>query len=124
MSASAWQQQGWGSLPASPHSAPPQAAAWSAPTHPGPKTNTLAVLAILAAAAGTTILVGLGSIAAIVMGAIALGQVRRTGEDGRLLAIWAIVVSAVTLVALVAATITGVAMIVQIVEQMQVSTGF
>jgi peptidyl-prolyl cis-trans isomerase B (cyclophilin B) len=124
MSASAWQQQGWGAPPASPYPAPPQAARWSAPTHPGPKTNTLAVLAILAAAAGTTILVGLGSIAAIVMGAVALGQVRRTGEDGGLLAVWAIVVGAVTLVALVVAAITGVAMIVQLVEQMQGSTGF
>lgn len=114
MSATAWQQPGWGQppLPAAPQT-------WAAPTHPGPKTNLLAVLAIAAAASGTTILLGLGSIAAIVLGAIALSQLRRTGEDGRLLAIWAIVLGAVTLVGLIAATVSGIAMIVAIVEQAQ-----
>lgn len=119
MSATAWQQQGWGAPPP-PHAAPqpaPQPAQWSSPTHPGPRTNLLAVLAIAAAAAGTTIFLGLGSIAGIVLGAIALAQIRRTGDDGRLLAIWSIVLGAVTLVALVAATIAGIAMIVTIAEQ-------
>ena len=90
MSATAWQQQGWGAPPV-PQQPMHQGAqqAWASPTHPGPKTNLLAMLAIGAAAAGTTVLLGLGSIAAIVLGCIALSQLRRTGEDGRLLAIWA-----------------------------------
>lgn len=120
MSATAWQQQGWG--PQQPAQPPQQAQvqqAWAAPTHPGPRTNLLAVLAIVAAASGTTVLLGFGSIAAIVLGAIALSQLRRTGEDGRLLAIWAIVLGVVTLVGLIAATVTGIAMIVGIVEQAQ-----
>ncbi|MFA4840709.1 MAG: DUF4190 domain-containing protein [Agrococcus sp.] len=122
MSATAWQQQGWGTQPPQP-AQPPQRAqlqqAWAAPTHPGPRTNLLAVLAIVAAASGTTILLGFGSIAAIVLGAVALSQLRRTGGDGRLLAIWAIVLGVVTLVALIAAAVTGIAMIVGIVEQAQ-----
>ena len=122
MSATAWQQQGWGTPPQQPAAWPtvPQQA-WSAPTHPGPRTNLLAVLAIVAAAAGTTIFLGLGSIAAIVLGAIALAQIRRTGDDGRLLAIWSIVLGAVTLVGLIAATVAGIAMIVTIVEQLPAS---
>jgi hypothetical protein len=120
MSATAWQQQGWGAQQPPPAAWAPLPAApqWSAPTHPGPRTNLLAVLAIVAAAAGTTVLLGLGSIAAIVLGAIALGQIRRTGDDGRLLAIWSIVLGAVTLLALLAATIAGIAMIAAIVEQL------
>lgn len=120
MSATAWQQQGWGAQP--PQPARPQQA-WAAPTHPGPRTNLLAVLAIGAAATGTTILLGLGSIAAIVLGAIALSQIRRTGEDGRLLAVWAIVLGAVTVVALLASAIAGIAMIVTLVEQAQALGG-
>ncbi|WP_051223391.1 DUF4190 domain-containing protein [Agrococcus lahaulensis] len=119
MSQAAWQQQGWGA-PAPTQPAPgPQPTAWSAPTHPGPTTSTLAVLAIIAAACGATILPGIGSIAAMIMGAIALGRIRRTGEDGRLLAIWAIILGAVTIVAMLSATITGIAMIVQLAEQVQ-----
>ena len=122
MSATAWQQQGWGPQPPQPAQPPQQAQlqqAWAAPTHPGPRTNLLAVLAIVAAASGTTILLGFGSSAAIVLGAVALSQLRRTGGDGRLLAIWAIVLGVVTLVALIAAAVTGIAMIVGIVEQAQ-----
>lgn len=126
MSATAWQQQGWGAPP--PMQQPPQQQAapqpWTAPTHPGPKTNLLAVLAIGAAAAGTTVLLGLGAIAAIVLGFIALSQIRRTGDDGRLLAIWAIVLGIVTIVGLIAATVAGIAMIVTIVEQAQPVAGF
>ena len=127
MSATAWQQQGWGAQPPQPAQPPqqaqPQQQAWTAPTHPGPRTNLLAVLAIVAAASGTTILLGFGSIAAIVLGAIALSQLRRTGEDGRLLAISAIVLGVVTLVGLIAAAVSGIAMIVGMVEQAQVLGG-
>lgn len=125
MSATAWQQQGWGAPPV-PQQPMHQGAqqAWASPTHPGPRTNLLAMLAIGAAAAGTTVLLGLGSIAAIVLGCIALSQLRRTGEDGRLLAIWAIVLGAITVVALIAATIAGIAMIVTVVEQAQSIAGF
>ncbi len=125
MSATAWQQPGWGAPPVVQQPSPqqPMQQAWTSPTHPGPRTNLLAMLAIGSAAAGTTVLLGLGSIAAIVLGCIALAQIRRTGDDGRLLAIWAIVLGAVTLVALVAATIGLVAMLATLVEQAQALTG-
>lgn len=123
MSETAWQQQGWGAPPPVQPPQSPGQRSWTAPTHPGPKTNLLAVLAIGAAAAGTTVLLGLGSIAAIVLGFIALAQVRRTGDDGRLLAIGAILLGIVTIVALVAATIAGIAMIVTLVEQVPPVSG-
>ena len=123
MSATAWQQPGWGA-PMPPQPMPQQLPqAWASPTHPGPTTNLLAMLAIGSAAAGTTVLLGLGSIAAIVLGSIALSQIRRTGDDGRLLAIWAIILGAVTLVALVAAGIGLVAMIATLVQEAQALAG-
>lgn len=109
----AWQQPGWGTPPA-----PPAPAPFRAPTHPGPRTDALAVWAIAAAAAGTTILLGLGSIAAIVLGLIALSRIRRSGDDGGLLALWAVILGAVTLLALLAAAASGIAMIVTIVQQL------
>ena len=84
----------------------------------------MAVLAIGAATAGTTVLVGIGSLAAIVLGFIALSQIRRTGEDGRLLAIWAIVLGIVTIVALTVATVIGIGMIVTLVQQLSEMPGF
>ncbi|WP_413316843.1 DUF4190 domain-containing protein [Agrococcus sp. 1P02AA] len=119
MNATAYPSQGWSAPQQSHHPAssqpsfapqpafaPPQQ--WSAPTHPGPKTNLMALLAIGAAAAGTTVLLGLGSIAAIVLGCIALAQIKRTGDDGRLLAFWGIALGALTLVALLAMIVLGV----------------
>lgn len=119
MSQATWQQQGRGAPQPAPPAPGPQPAAWGAPTHPGPTTSALAVLAIIAAACGATILPGIGSLAAMITGAIALGRIKRTGEDGRLLAIWAIILGAVTIVAMLSATITGIAMIVQLAEQVQ-----
>jgi hypothetical protein len=120
MSQPGWQQPAWGAAPASVPAAPMPAAApaqWTAPTHPGPKTDLLALLAIGAAALGTTVFVGLGSVAAIVLGFIALRRISRSGEDGRLLAIWAIVLGIVTIVALVASTVIGISAVIAIVEQ-------
>ncbi len=79
----------------------------------------MALLAILASAAGTTILLGLGSIAGIVLGFIALGQIRRTGDDGRLLALWGIILGAVTLLALIVGAVIGIAGLAQLFEQLQ-----
>lgn len=120
MSAIGYPQQGWG---APPPSAQPQLPTWSAPTHPGPKTNVLAIVAILAAAAGSTIMLGIGSIAAIVLGFIALAQIRRTSDDGRLLAISAVVLGIVTLVALIASVVLGVGAFLAVAEQATALTG-
>lgn len=122
MSASGYPQQGWGAQPPVP-SAQPQSPTFSAPTHPGPKTNALAIVAILAAAAGATIMLGIGSIAAIVLGFIALAQIRRTGDDGRVLALWSIVLGIVTLAALIAATVLGIGAFLAVAEQAAELTG-
>lgn len=124
MSATGWpQQQGWNAPPPAP-SAWPQPTAWQAPTHPGPKTDLIALLAIGAAALGTTFFVGLGSIAAVIMGFIALGRIKRTGDDGRLLAIWAIVLGLVTLVALIVGAVIGIGAIVTFTQQLATMPGF
>ncbi len=96
---------------------------WSSPTHPGPRTDLLAVLAIIASATGTTVLLGLGSIAGIVLGAIALGRIRRSGEDGRLLAIWAIALGGATIVGIVSMAVTGVSLFTRLIEQLGPTLG-
>ncbi|WP_404311928.1 DUF4190 domain-containing protein [Agrococcus terreus] len=131
-------QQGWGQVGPThvgwQHGAPvappqgwqrPQQAAprWSSPTHPGPRTDLLAVLAIIASATGTTVLLGLGSIAGIVLGAIALGRIRRSGEDGRLLAIWAIALGGATIVGIVSMAVTGVSLFTRLIEQLGPTLG-
>ncbi|WP_072312749.1 DUF4190 domain-containing protein [Agrococcus sp. Marseille-P2731] len=123
MNATAYPQQGWSAPQQGQPAFPPRPAfaqppAWSAPTHPGPKTNLMALLAIGAAAAGTTVLLGLGSIAAIVLGCIALAQIKRTGDDGKLLAIWGIVLGGVTLVALLAMIVLGVSAFASFVQSL------
>lgn len=128
MSQTDWQQPAWGAPQQYPPQqyapaqqlapAQPQPAQWSAPTHPGPKTDLLALLAIGAAALGTTVFVGLGSIAAIVLGFIALQRIKRTGDDGRLLAIWAIVLGGVTIVALLAITVMGIGAFMSLAQEL------
>lgn len=91
---------------------PPVAAAPEAPdaaAYRAPATDLLAMLAIGASAAGVTLLPVLGSLAGIVLGAIALPRIRRTGAGGRPLAIGAIVLGAVGLVAILTATVLFVA---------------
>ncbi|WP_206448316.1 DUF4190 domain-containing protein [Agrococcus sp. KRD186] len=126
MSQTGWQQPAWGTaaapmpagaMPPPPMPAQPQPMQWTAPTHPGPKTDLLALLAIGAAALGTTVFVGLGSLAAIVLGFIALRRIARTGDDGRLLAIWAILLGIATIVAIIASTIIGIGAFLAIAEQ-------
>jgi uncharacterized membrane protein len=79
-----------------------------------PRTNSLAV-ASLACGAGQLILGPLSGIPAIVLGHVARGQIRRTGEDGAGLALaglllgWAglaltIIVAAIVIVAAIAVT--------------------
>jgi uncharacterized membrane protein len=62
-------------------------------------TNKLAIWSLLSSGIG--ILCGIGSIVGIVLGVIALNQIKRTNEGGRGLAIAGIAVGAVTLVVLI-----------------------
>lgn len=84
---------------------PPVATAFEAPdaaAYRAPATDVLAMLAIGASVAGVTLVPVLGSIAGIVLGAIALPRIRRSGAGGRPLAIGAVVLGALGLVAVVA----------------------
>ncbi|SDH33038.1 DUF4190 domain-containing protein [Agrococcus jejuensis] len=87
---------------------PPVAAAPEAPdaaAYRAPATDLLAMLAIGASALGVTFVPLLGSLAGIVLGAIALPRIRRAGAGGRPLAIGAIVLGAVGFVAMLVAIV-------------------
>ncbi|WP_310772985.1 DUF4190 domain-containing protein [Mycobacterium sp. Z3061] len=76
------------------------------PPYVAPRTNALAIASFVAAIAGF-FTCGLGSILGLIFGVVGLGQIRRTGEGGRGLAIAGLVVSTLTLAFLVAAFIFG-----------------
>jgi len=65
-------------------SGPPQAAGYPggyAPA-PGRRTNTLAIVSLVAGLCGFTVVPVLGSVAAIITGHMALREIRETGEEG------------------------------------------
>ena len=100
---------------------PPLAASHEAPdaaAYRAPATDLLAMLAICARAAGLVLLPGIGSIAGIVLGAIALVRIRRTKAGGRPLAIAAIVLGALALVLLVVGVALFAVGIGELVEQL------
>ncbi|WP_142304255.1 DUF4190 domain-containing protein, partial [Mycobacterium avium] len=61
-----------------------------------PGTNGLAIASLIASFTG--LLCGIGSVVAIVLGAIALDQIKRTRQDGFGLAVAGIVIGIATLV--------------------------
>jgi Domain of unknown function (DUF4190) len=71
---------------------PPPGGFGGAPT----KTNTLAIASLVCAVLG--LLCGIGSILGIVLGVVALNQIKQTGEGGRGLAQAGIVVGAIFVV--------------------------
>jgi hypothetical protein len=85
--------------PVVPPVAPP-AAAPAQPTYPAygqppaagyyaPPTNTLAIVAMVLSLAG--LLTGITAVVGAILGHVALGQIKRTGEGGRPLALTAII---------------------------------
>jgi hypothetical protein len=63
---------------------------------PAGGTNPLAIFSLVASCVG--LLCGFGSIIGIVLGVIAVNQIKRTGQQGRGLAVAGIAVGAVSLV--------------------------
>lgn len=59
----------------------PAAPAYGAPA--GAKTNTLAIVSLIASISGFIILPFIGSIVGIITGHMSLSQIKRTGEGGR-----------------------------------------
>lgn len=78
-----------------PEYGPPYPGGYGAPMAPPDGTNSLAVFSLVASAVG--LLCGVGSIIGIVLGAIALNQIKRTGQQGRGLAVTGIVVGVVSM---------------------------
>jgi hypothetical protein len=77
--------------PAAPPAQPTYPAYGQAPT-PGyyaPPTNTMAIVAMVLSLVG--IIIGITAIVGAILGHVALGQIKRTGEGGRPLALTAII---------------------------------
>jgi Na+/melibiose symporter-like transporter len=72
----------------------PDYGAYGAPT---PKTNNLAIASLVVSLIGFLPFCGIGSIVGIVLGVIALNQIKQTHEGGQGLAIAGIAVGALTL---------------------------
>ncbi len=80
-------QQQYGTPPSPVYPAQPYGQGYPA----APSTNGMAIGALVASVAGTAIC-GIGSIVGIILGHIALNQIKRTGEQGRGMAIAGIIV--------------------------------
>lgn len=75
---------------------PPPAATPYAAAATGPKTNVLAIIALVSGIVG--LFFGLFSLAAVVMGHIAMSQIKKTGESGRGMAVAALILGYVGIV--------------------------
>ncbi|MDD9153350.1 MULTISPECIES: DUF4190 domain-containing protein [Plantibacter] len=84
------QQQNPYGQPAAPYGQPQAPYGYAQPT--GPKTNVMAIISLIAP------FVGFG-VVGLVLGIIALGQIKRTGEQGRGLALAGTIVSGVSVLA-------------------------
>ncbi|MGK0714660.1 DUF4190 domain-containing protein [Leucobacter sp. W1153] len=91
--------------PAAPQYAPPQQ--YAAPQQPAnPPTNTMAIIALIA-----SIIV---SLVGVILGHIALSQIKKTGEGGRGLAIAALIIGYIGVAAWVVAIFVWIAIIASI----------
>jgi hypothetical protein len=86
--------------PASAAPAPPMPVAMALPVAPGERTNTLAVLALVFGLLGSGII-------PVVLGHISLGQIGRTGERGRGMAVGGLVLGYLELAVLAAVIISA-----------------
>jgi hypothetical protein len=81
------------------------------PTEYTAPTNQLAIIALAAAILSWVLFPVFGALVAIVTGHIARGQIRRTGESGKGLALAALVIGYVHLVVVFVAAIVWVAVV-------------
>lgn len=105
--------------PAQPgYGAPGQGAAYGGPgsttpqayaTGPAAKTNVLAIVSLIASIAGIVIFWFIGSVVGIICGHISLNQIKKTGEEGRGLAVAGLIVGYVGVaLSLIAAIIVAI----------------
>lgn len=83
-----------------------------------PRTSTMSIVAVLAGVAGWTVLPVVGAIGAVILGWIALVGIRRTGDEGRWLAIAGIVLGALGIVIGIVGTVQVIMLIVQMTQAM------
>jgi hypothetical protein len=77
---------------------------------PTTKTNTLAIVSLVASIAGIVILWGIGSIAAVICGHISLNQIKKTGEQGRGMALAGLIIGYAGIVLAIIGVIVAVAL--------------
>jgi hypothetical protein len=82
----------YGQQPAYGQPAPAYGQPAAAYGQPAKKTNVLAIVSLIASIAGFVIAWGIGSIVGIICGHISLGQIKKTGEEGRGLAVAGLIV--------------------------------
>lgn len=103
--------------------ATPPAAAPEAEAYRAPRTDPLALAAMLCAAIGTIIMPVLGPIVGAVLGHVALARIRRTGAGGRDMALWAVILgwlsAAVSIVAVVVIGAEMIDLILRVAEDLQ-----
>jgi hypothetical protein len=80
----------------SPYAAPPAAPAYGAPVYgapayAAPATNTLAVVSLIGGIASWVVLPFVAAIVAVITGHMSLGQIKRTGESGRGMALTGVI---------------------------------
>ncbi|MDR6906729.1 hypothetical protein J2X63_002415 [Agromyces sp. 3263] len=96
------------SYPQPAASYPQPATAYGQP--PATKTNTLAIVSLVASIAGIVILWGIGSIAAVICGHISLSQIKKTGEQGRGMALAGLIIGYAGIVLAIIGVIVAVAL--------------
>ena len=77
---------------------------------PAAKTNTLAIVSLVASIAGLVILWGIGSIAGVICGHISMSQIRKTGEQGRGMALAGLIIGYAGIVLAIIGVIFAVAL--------------
>jgi hypothetical protein len=89
----------------------------------GPKTNALAIIALVASIAGFVIW-GIGFIAGVICGHISLSQIKKTGEQGRGMAVAGLIIGYVGIALTIIGTIIFFAVFAAIMSNPDLTTRY
>jgi len=89
----------------------------------GPKTNTLAIIALVASIAGFVIW-GIGFIAGVICGHISLSQIKKTGEQGRGMAVAGLIIGYVGIALTIIGTIIFFVVFAAILSNPELTTRY
>ncbi len=81
-----------------------------------PKTNTLAIVSLVASLAGVVVVAFIGQIVGIITGHIALHQIKERGENGRGLALAGVIVGYVSLALYIVLAIVFIGVFVSLIN--------